>query len=304
MNYLGSSLIAALSHVGKILLFVLLISPVQAKPPADPETLKIITSIRPLTLLVQDLVRDMPVEVTTLLPANADPHNWAMRISDRQALADADLVVWLGSEFERFLIKPLAVRQPRTQIVLGDLVSLQWPPASDRHGHKHAEGRDMHIWLSPANAAEMQKAVAERLAQLKPEWETLLQQRLHQQVTQLDELRQIIAARLAPYQQQGFLAYHDAYGHFVYAFGLRQLGAVNQSAEQGMSARKLQKLQNRARNAKCLMVEKNAEQEKRTAHTLDLPVSVADGLATDSELQTFGEFLLKITQNFESCFRY
>lgn len=246
----------------------------------------------------------LPVEVATLLPDNADPHNWAMRVSDRRALATADLVVWLGPDFENFLDKPLRDRVG-PQLEFGALPGLYWPHESahgdhDHHHHNHT-GRDMHLWLNPANAIELQKALAAKLVEQKPEWQEELQRRLQQQVAQLTQLRLDIDRRLSPYHKNGFIAYHDAYGHFVEAFDLRQLAAVNQSSEQRLSAKTLKQLQTHARSARCLMAEKNGKQEQRLARVLKLPVIVADGLALDPKLTTFTGFLTEIAAAFEAC---
>lgn len=269
---------------------------------AQTHSFTVVTSIRPIALLTQDLTQNLPVTVTTLLPPNADPHSWALRISDRQQLEDADLILWLGPDFETFLAKPLAASRAR-HLRLGDLPDLQWTSAK-AHDHDHAQhtGRDLHIWLNPANAAVILKVLTAKLVEQRPDWQSVLQQRLLQQVEQLEQAQADIHKRLLPHQEKGFIAYHDTYGHFVQAFGLHPLGAVNQSSEQQLSAKSLRKLQAQARSASCLMAEKNGEQEQRIAQTLKLPLMVADGLAADAQIGSFAEFLLRVSVGFERCF--
>jgi zinc transport system substrate-binding protein len=273
------------------------------------QKLTILSSIRPLSLLASDLVVGLPAEVKTLLPANADPHNWSMRVSDRQLLATADLVVWLGQDFENFLTKPLKQLPPERQMELGALPGLQWPnEEGDEHDHSHSHhehhhhaGRDMHLWLNPHNASEIQTALVQRLAELRPDWRETLQERLQQQIALLKNRQTDIQRKLSPYRQNGFIAYHDTYAHFVAAFGLRQLDAVNQFAEQRLSAKALQRLQAHAQGARCLMVEKQDAQELRTAKMLALPVVVADALVLNSEVTTYAGFLDNISAAFENC---
>lgn len=270
---------------------------------AETEKLAVLASIRPLSLLVQDLTQGLPVEVATLLPANADPHNWSMRMSDRTRLQNANLIVWLGPDFENFLAKTLHSHKSLAHLQLGDLPALQWPEEHhDHHEHDHhGHGHDMHLWLNPANAMEIHQALAEKIVQLRPDWKQTVQHNLQQQIAQLEKLRADIQQRLSAHSQHSFIAYHDAYGHFVAAFDLHQLNAVNQSSEQRLSAKALHQLQNQARNARCLMAEKNAEQEQRLAKILNLPMVVADGLATDAKLQTYADFLTGIAAAFETC---
>lgn len=265
--------------------------------------LTVLSSIRPLTLLVGDLTAGLPVEVETLLPVNADPHNWAMRVSDRQSIAAADLVVWLGPDFENFLARPLRELPATNQLQLGVLPKLRWPDESHSHDHHdhHHSGRDMHVWLNPANVIEIQKVLAEKLAEKRPQWREVLQLRLQEQNSRIVQLQADIDRRLAPHRENGFIAYHDAYGHFVAAFDLRQLNAVNQSSEQRLSAKTLHQLQAQARQAHCLMAETQGEQEQRLAKLLTLPIVVADGLALDPKLESFPDFLAAIANAFELC---
>jgi ABC-type Zn2+ transport system, periplasmic component/surface adhesin len=293
-----------------LLALCLLLAPVCGWP-QSVEKLTILSSIRPLSLLANDLVVGLPVEVKTLLPANADPHNWSMRVSDRQLLATADLVIWLGQDFENFLFKPLKQLPSTRQLELGALPVLHWPDEDgDKHDHSHSHhdhhhaGRDMHLWLNPNNALEIQTALTKRLAELRPEWRETLQERLQQQMTLLKNIQADIQRKLSPHRQNGFIAYHDTYAHFVAAFDLRQLDAVNQFAEQRLSAKALQRLQAHAQSARCLMVEKQDEQELRMAKILGLPVIVADALALNSEVTTYADFLGNISAAFENCISF
>jgi len=275
------------------------------------QKLTIVSSIRPLSLLASDLVVGLPVEVKTLLPANADPHNWSMRVSDRQLLASADLMVWLGPDFENFLTKPLKQLPRERQLELGALPALQWPNEdgdehdhSSHHDHHHHAGRDMHLWLNPNNALEIQTALAQRLTELRPDWREILQERLQQQIALLKNIQADIQRKLSPHRQNGFIAYHDTYAHFVATFGLRQLDAVNQFAEQRLSAKALQRLQVHAQSARCLLTEKQDAQELRTAKMLALPVVVADALALNSEVTTYADFIGNISAAFENCISF
>lgn len=74
--------------------------------------LKIVTSIRPLALLAQELVGSED-EVIQLLTADRSPHHYQLTVSDRQKMEQAELIVWVGPELETFLQKPLGSYQGR-----------------------------------------------------------------------------------------------------------------------------------------------------------------------------------------------
>lgn len=272
------------------------------------QKLSIVTSIQPLNLLVAQLVGDS-VEVETLLPANADPHNSALRISERARLEQADLVVWLGPEFERFLEKPMAARADQSQLVLAALPDIHWQsavPASQESdhshaGHQHEQGRDMHLWLNPANAQVALRAIYQRLIVLEPELKSTLRPRLDQALRDIEVAGARIEQQLKPMSQRGFGVDHNGYGHFVSAFGLNQLAAINEVPGQRMSAKQRYQLQQQLSGAACLVVEREAQSTQRLASALQLPVILADPLANDPQLQTYSEFLAQLGEAFHRC---
>lgn len=264
--------------------------------------LSVVASIRPLTLLTEQLVGDA-VQVQTLLPANADPHNMALRVSERARLDEADLVVWLGPDFEQFLQKPMADRDDLKQLRLGELGQITWPSSRnhDHHGHGDQEGRDMHLWLSPDNAKVAIEAIYHRLIILDPSLQARLSVRLDKMLKDIDRTQQRIQQLLQPLSERGFGVDHNGYGHFVSAFGLRQLAAVNDVPGHGMSAKHRHNLQQQLAEAECLLVERKAQSTNRLAAALQLPVVIADPLANDPQLNTYSEFLTSLGNAFYEC---
>lgn len=66
------------------------------------EPTHIVTSLKPIELLVRAVATEQ-TRITTLVPANASPHTYQMRPSERKALANADLIFWVGPSMETFL---------------------------------------------------------------------------------------------------------------------------------------------------------------------------------------------------------
>lgn len=269
---------------------------------SESGTLSVVASIRPLTLLIEQLVGDT-VQVQTLLPANADPHNMALRVSERARLDEADLVVWLGPDFEQFLQKPMAGRDDLEQLRLGELSQITWPSLKnqDHHAHGEREGRDMHLWLNPDNAKVAIEAIYRRLIILDPSLQARLSMRLDKTLDDIDRTQQRIHQLLQPLSERGFGVDHNGYGHFVSAFGLRQLAAVNDVPGHGMSAKHRHHLQQQLAGAECLLVEREAQPTSRLAAALQLPVVIADPLANDPQLNSYSEFLAGLGDAFYKC---
>lgn len=275
---------------------------------AGDERLSVVTSIRPLALLVQDLAGDW-VNVDVVVPPNADPHNMSLRMSSRQKIEDADLVLWLGPEFERFLKKPMAQRKVVGDIAVDSLNGIYWleaereeEHADEHHDHSH-HGRDLHVWLNPDNAKVILQKLAQQLLILRPDLKVIIDARLSQVLKRVEQTSQAVEQKLKLYKGKSFGVYHDAYGHFVATFDLHTQAAVNQMPEQRLSAKRLHQLQQDMQGASCIVVERKSDKTQRLARVLHVGEVEADPLASDKAIKSYSDFLLYLGGAFEGCFK-
>lgn len=167
------------------------------------ESLPVVASIRPLALLVAELTDGLPVEITTLLPEGATPHEFTLKPSDLRALETAKLVLWVGASGEPYLTRIAdrpshvafdaqpGVRQlpwfgPKPEAhAAGATDDAEHEPMahdhSDYDNRVHGEtdhsqyGRfDPHLWLSERNVRALLPVLTARLIALQPEWEAPL----------------------------------------------------------------------------------------------------------------------------------
>lgn len=269
-----------------------------------PEQAKsqVLATIRPLSLLVSDLLAGTEsVEVYTLLPGNADPHNYSLRVSDRKALQQARLIVWVGPDMERSLTRPLAQRAGGT-LQLTTLPGLHWP-ADDTHGDdEHIHGApDPHLWLDPHNVELILSALAEELTAILPQHTARIQSNLSNLQDQLAEFVRVTRDRLLPIAARSFAIHHDSLGHFVEHFQLNQAGAVNVMPEEILSARQLERLRERVKSASCLLVEQDSDLTRRLASVLQLPLITVDPLATSPDTGDFLQLLESVRDSIIEC---
>ncbi|MGL5007005.1 MAG: zinc ABC transporter substrate-binding protein ZnuA [Plesiomonas sp.] len=83
----------------------------------------VLTSVKPLGFIAS-AISDGITTTEVLLPNGASPHDYALRPSDIQRIQGADLVVWVGSDMESFLVKPLAKKDSAQQIQIKTLPSV------------------------------------------------------------------------------------------------------------------------------------------------------------------------------------
>lgn len=215
---------------------------------------QVVVSIAPLHSLVCAVTRGISAP-QLLLDQGGSPHSASLRPSQARALAEADLLVWVGPELESFLAQPIAnLAKPGAELRLLALDNLQLLPQragglweGDAH-ELHSSGHDErhinpHLWLAPNNAARIAQAVASRLEQLDPQHAAGYRQNLARLQQRISALQARLSAKLKPLRGRPYLVFHDAYPYFERAFGLDAIGSVRISPERAPGARRLQQIQ-------------------------------------------------------------
>lgn len=286
------------SGLALVILALLLALPAYAK-------LQVLASIKPLALIAQEVAGDQ-VDVITLLPITASPHDYPLKMSDHKRLRSADLVLWVGPELESFLARPLSNLPADKLITSYRLPGLYWPDevASDHQhsNHKHAD-KDPHIWLNPRNAIVISQELAARLAHLQPESAAIFHANAERFTASVELLDQQLAHQLAPVKEVGFAVYHEGYAHFVGHFGLHQVAYVTYTPEHRPGARHLQELREvLAKEGKCLFMEPyyKAQGMEGMAKTLSLQIGLLDPIG-EQQVSSYQQLLRQLSQSFLTC---
>lgn len=261
----------------------------------------VVTSIRPLTLIAQDVLGDH-AEVRQLLPDNASPHGYAVRISERRLLAEADLVFWIGPELETFLVDALGGVAPERVLAAAELGGLHWPGAPD---HRPGERHDQHLWLDPRNGVLLARALVARLIAAGAVDAAATTASLAKFEARMRELEIAITAALAPIRDRPFAADHDAFGHFAARFGLAPAGYLSDAAGHAAGARSTAALLARD-DIHCLVAEPGArlEQLGHIAARWHARLVVIDHLGaarTGADGQGYAHLLRSVADSIADC---
>ncbi|WGO98495.1 zinc ABC transporter substrate-binding protein [Saccharophagus degradans] len=290
---------------------------------SDVKRPQILVSIQPIALLVRDLVGDQ-ADVHTLLPGGSSPHHFQLKVSDRKRLLEADTLIWVGEDLERFLEKVANQRATNQQAVI-ELVAiegLEWPQMAsveapeqghgsdhqehhqehDHNDHHHAHGVDPHLWLSPANVQRVWHALAQQLGEQFPHLITTINNRLASQTQALQQASSATETAFAGVTQ-GYYVYHDGVAHFAKANNLDQLGALTQVPDEAISAKHLRELNHNASNAACLIADwSEVQQASKYGKRLGLRVATVDVLATQTAYTSYNDYYTKFAKQFQGCF--
>jgi zinc transport system substrate-binding protein len=284
--------------------FVLLVAMMR---PASAEDFTVVATIKPVHSLVAGVMQDAG-QPGLIMRTGASPHHYALRPSERRALAGASLIFWVGPELETFMPRILDSLPAATQqLALIDATGLTRLPARSTH-HDDGEGHhvDPHIWLSPANAHMMVDAIANRLISMDADHAHIYQRnrtRLHERISDIDErIRQRLSGKSSAY-----LSYHDAYQYFEKAYGLNNAGFVSASEEVGPGAKYVRELRSKIRNQQlnCLFYEAPNRPALVDTLTDGLAVDVIEldaiGIRQQAGVQAWFTIMKTLAEGFEAC---
>lgn len=196
--------------------------------------LEIVTTTADLKSLVEVVGGEL-VHVTSLLPPNQDPHAFEPKLSDRQAIQKAQLVVRVGLDHDIWLDNILKdVKNPDLQrggngyvdtsvgIAVLEAKSLSLAPAT---GHDHGAGNP-HYWLDPLNAESITGAIEEGLIRLDTSHAEDYALNRDRFMVELKNRVKIWSDRLAPYRSNPIVVYHNSWPYLARRFRLKTIGYI------------------------------------------------------------------------------
>lgn len=292
------------TSMAALLAAVLLAGLAAAPAAAQP---RVVASLKPVHSLVAGVMQGVG-EPTLLVEGAGSPHTYSMRPSDARAVSRADAVFWMGPALEAFLVRPLeGVPEGARVVALSGAAGVRLLPtreggvwgsheheeeshdhgehAHEEEGHDHGE-RDMHVWLSPANARAMVEAIAGVLAEVDPANAATYRRNASRYAERIDALDAELRAALAPVREVPYIVFHDAYQYFERAYGLRGVGTLTVSPQRSPGVQRVADLRAlvRDRGARCVFAE--PQFEPRLVRTV-----VANTPARSGELDPLGSKL-------------
>ena len=232
---------------------------------AQADAPRVAVDIAPLHSLVAQ-VMDGVGTPDLIMPPGASPHHYALRPSEATALAEADLVIWVGPDLTPWLEGALenlageaghiALLDAEETAVLpfregidfnlgaeGDHDTHEEHDDHEDHGahedhaeeghdehddeHHHHGGIDPHAWLSPENAKAWLGVIAREVALIDPANAAAYVTNAKRGAEKIDAVSLEIADLLASQQATPFLVFHDAYQYFEGAYGLTNVAAIS-----------------------------------------------------------------------------
>jgi zinc/manganese transport system substrate-binding protein/manganese/iron transport system substrate-binding protein len=196
--------------------------PLPVATPRAEGALKVVAT----TPILADLARQIGgerLDVTSILPPNADAHDFEPKPRDLVAVEDAALIVEHGLRLDAWAAEIIENAGASAPVVVA---TVGVPTiATDEEGF--AEG-DPHVWFDPRNVKIMVANIAAALVAVDADGASTYESRRDAYNAQLDRLDQNIAAQIAtiPPERRKLVTNHDAFGYYVARYRLTFVGSV------------------------------------------------------------------------------
>jgi len=200
------------------------------------DVLNVRTAFYPLQWVAEE-VGGAAVNVESLTPPGAEPHDLELTPQDVAAIGTADLVVYLAN-FQSAVDEAVEQEAADTSFDAAEhtLLDLTYTPIEEGEEHADEQGIDPHFWLDPMRLADVADALAERLGELDPDGVDTFTANAGHLRASLDELDTDFAEGLAACESTDIVTSHNAFGYLAEAYGLTQVGITGLTPEEEPSA--------------------------------------------------------------------
>lgn len=244
------------------------------------EKLEIYTTIYPLAYFAEQIGTDY-VDVSTILPAGSDPHNYEPTSKTMVDIANSDLFIFNGVQLEVFADKISTSLAEEDVVILEAAEGLEFDESlteddhkehsheghdhhaddeehahhehaneenhnhdshdEDDHGHSHGD-IDPHIWLDPPYAVQMAENIKDSLVDLMPEHQTIFENNFEDLKNRLSHLDKEFNQQISQAERKELVVTHAAYGYWEQRYGIEQIAITGISPSDEPSQKKLEEI--------------------------------------------------------------
>jgi zinc transport system substrate-binding protein len=217
----------------------------------ETEKIRVIASFFPLYDFATNVGGDR-AEVSIMVPAGIEPHDWEPTPRDIENAENANMIVYNGAGFEswisdinanfsvdtsRGIIQSMErEHEDHEEDQVANMTSITSTNATaatnatttpiEEIGHEHHEHEehdiDPHFWLDPVLAQQQVVAIRDGFVQIDPVNSEYYNQNAQRYIAELDSLDSFIRSELSNCTINDFITFHDAFSYFANRYGLTQ----------------------------------------------------------------------------------
>ena len=191
--------------------------------------IKIYTSIYPVYDFAKKVGGDK-VDVTNLVPAGTEPHDWEVSTSDIVNLEKADMLIYNGAGIENWTDKVINTLENKDIVYVKTSEGLDIHKVSEEDSHSHEEdghshgSYDPHTWLSIKNAKKEMENIKDALVKYDPDNAKYYEDNYEEYAKKFDELDKKYSDTLGPIENKTIIVAHEAFGYLCSDYNITQEG--------------------------------------------------------------------------------
>jgi zinc transport system substrate-binding protein len=270
----------------------------------DAGPVRVLASFYPLQYVAEAVGGDL-VEVSSLTPPGAEPHDVELSPRQVRSVSETDLVVYL-SGFQSAVDEAVEARQPERVLDAADVVDLveggAHEHAEDEHAEEEGHVLDPHFWLDPQRLAALVEPVADVLAEADPASADAFAAGAARLSDELADLDAAYRAGLADCERRVVVTSHEAFGYLTGAYGLEQVGMSGLDPEAEPSPARLRQIGDVVRQEGVTTLYTESLVNPKVAETLagDLGVGTAVLDPVESQSDPDADYRAVMEQNLEA----
>ena len=203
-------------------------------PKSSDGGLNILASTSFLADIAQNIAGDR-VQVDSLLPFGADPHAYQAAPADVAKIAESDLLILNGLEYENFIESLLNAQRAGGERLIVEATAGLSP--------KEDAGVDPHMWLDPNLVVTYVENIRDGLIEVDPDGAETYQANADTYIAQLKDLDVWIVEQVntIPAERHLLVTNHEALGYFAKRYGFEIVDTIlpSFSSEAGASAQEI-----------------------------------------------------------------
>ncbi len=198
------------------------------------------------------------VEITTMIPAGMEAHDFEPKAQDLISLSSAQVFVYNGLGMEEWVEEAISAADNANLITVeaakgADVIERE--EASEEHSEdeehneeaehedEHQHGKyDPHLWLGLKGAQTETKNIKDALVKADPSNKDYYEQNCSDYISQLESLYNEYNGKFQSVEKKSFVTGHAAFGYLCRDFGLVQSSVSDIFAEGEPTAQQLGKL--------------------------------------------------------------
>ena len=229
--------------IGAIFLSIILIACGSGSTTEDPSSDKI--NVLATTPMLGDFVNEIGgdnINLTILMPPEADPHTYDPSPQDASKIADADIVFYVGLKYEPAALVKLLENTLDNEAVLVEVGESINPiefseeghdDHDDEEGHDDHKGHDHgaedpHFWFDPLRVVMAVELMMNQLIELDPSNSEAYKTAADAYISELNELDSTVSALIetVPSKNRKLITTHESLGYLEARYGVEVLTTI------------------------------------------------------------------------------